>query len=63
MQLKKVTFSNSEVLAYLEEMIISDLATETEEKVYQDIKWLGKCKRGELKEVRRNMEEWYNEKF
>lgn len=62
-ELKPVTFSNDECLGYLEEMIISDLATEVEEKVYQDVKWFGKCNRKELNEVRRNMKKWYNEVF
>jgi len=55
--------SNTDVLYYLEEMIQCGLADEIEENVYYDIKWFGRCKRGEMKHVKKNMIKMYNEKF
>lgn len=55
---QKINVKWSEILCYLEEMIISDLATKIEEKVYQDIKWFGRYEKKELNEVIRNMKKW-----
>lgn len=55
--------NNTDVMYYLEEMIDSGLANEIEQNVYYDIKLLGRCKRGELKNVKKNMIKMYNEKF
>lgn len=62
-ELKKVSFSNEEVLEYLENMLQSGLATEEEENVYYDVKYTGKCNKKELSKVKRNLHNWYHEKF
>ena len=62
-QIKEVRFSNGEVMEYLEEMIISDLAEAVEERVYQDIKWFGKCSKSDLNKIKINMKKWYKEVF
>lgn len=59
----KKEISNEEMMFYLEEMIQMELATETEEKVYEDIRWHGRCKRSELNQVKDRMRKWYEEQF
>jgi hypothetical protein len=44
-ELEKVSFREEEVLAYLEELIIDDLATQEEENLYQDYHWFGVLKK------------------
>lgn len=61
MELKDI--SNTDVMYYLEEMINMGDASEIEMNVYYDIKLTGKCKGGELKRVKKNMLEMYDEKF
>ena len=61
MQAEDIT--NTDIMYYLEEMIQMDLADEIEQNVYYDIKWFNRCKRGELKHVKKNMIKIYNEKF
>lgn len=40
--MNKVKFKKEEVLSFLEELILDNLATEEELELYQDFKWSGK---------------------
>lgn len=40
--MEKRKFKNSEVTSFLEELVMSELATEEEEEMYQDYRWTGK---------------------
>lgn len=44
-EIKQDTFSMKEVKAFIEEMIELDLVTDLEERVYEDLRWTGKCSR------------------
>ena len=60
---KEDNFSNSEVMYYLEEMISMDMVEDYELAAYQDIKLIGKVKKGDLKKIKCNMFKLHNEKF
>lgn len=60
---KKVNFSNSEIMHYLEEMISMDMEEDYELEAYQDIKQYGKVKKSALKKIKCNMFKLHNEKF
>lgn len=54
----------NEVIAFLEEMIVSEMATENEEILYQDYKWFGKLnKNNTYKRVLKKMKKLGNEKL
>lgn len=55
-----VKFRKSEVIAYLEEKIISDIATPEESELYEDYHWYGKLNKNKtLKKVIREMRDIY----
>jgi hypothetical protein len=59
-ELKKVSFREEDILGYLEELIIDDLATQEEENLYQDYHWGGILKKNRTyNKVVRNMEKEY----
>jgi hypothetical protein len=43
--MKKNTFRKSEVIAYIEELILDQAATDEQEELYVDYKWSGKLKK------------------
>jgi hypothetical protein len=59
--MEKLHFLKSEVIAYLEEKIISNMATEDELEMYQEIKWNKKLNKNNYtyKKLIREMREWY----
>lgn len=59
----KTNWRKSEVIAYLEEVIIDDIAEDYESEVYEDYKWYGKLNKNTyaLKKVIRNMNRKYGE--
>jgi hypothetical protein len=62
--MEKITFRKEEVIAFLEDMIISEMATYEEEVLYQNYKWNGKLEKNyTYKMVLHRMRELYNEKF
>ncbi|QJI52514.1 hypothetical protein [Psychrobacillus phage Perkons] len=61
--MKQVEFNKSEVLAYLEDMIQIDLATELERHAYEDMKWNGKMNANTYASIVHTMKEKWNEKF
>jgi hypothetical protein len=59
-ELKEVSFREEDILAYLEELIIDDLATQEEENLYQGFHWNGILKKNRTyKKVLLKMEEEY----
>jgi len=62
---EKLMWRVSEVIAFIEERIIDDIASEEEEIMYQDYKWSGKINKNtyEWKCVLRNMNKEYNGGF
>jgi hypothetical protein len=62
--MEKVTFRKEEVIAFLEDMIISEMATYDEEVLYQNYKWTGKLEKNyTYKMVLHRMRELWDEKF
>jgi hypothetical protein len=59
--MEKLHFRKSEVIAYLEEKILSNMATEDELEMYQDYKWNKKLNKNNYtyKKLIREMREWY----
>jgi competence protein ComGF len=59
--MEKLHFTKSEVLAYLEDKILSNMATEDELEMYQDYKWDRKLNKNNYtyKKLIREMREWY----
>lgn len=61
--MKEVQFSKDEVLAYLEDMIQMDYATQDETDLFEDIQWNGTYSKTTYNKVIRNMKKLYNETF
>jgi competence protein ComGF len=59
--MEKLHFRKSEVIAYLEEKILSNMATEDELEMYQDYKWDRKLNKNNYtyKKLIAEMREWY----
>ncbi|MFO1442820.1 hypothetical protein KDN24_06280 [Bacillus sp. Bva_UNVM-123] len=58
--MKKVEFRVEEVLAYLELLVISDLADEDELELYQDFQWKNKLKINTYNKLIMKMRNEYN---
>jgi hypothetical protein len=63
--MNKVQFRKSEVVAYLEDLILQDIATQDEEDLYVNYKWSGKLDKTNYtyKEVLIDMKRLWNEKY
>lgn len=60
---KEDSFTNSDVMSYLEDMIELNMQTDYEYEAYKDIKEYGKVNCKALKQIKQNMWKLHNEKF
>jgi uncharacterized protein YigA (DUF484 family) len=62
--MNKIKFRSSEVVAYLEDKILMNMATEDENTLYENLHWNGKlAKNDTYKALVREMKKLWNEKF